>query len=77
MSVAGCLGLAALYIITGQIRHRYLSDFSWPQQFTRVHVLGLLAIFLALAEGIRAVASEPADTPRHPEIEVSRGDGRA
>ena len=39
---AGCLGAAALYIVTGQLRHDYLSDFSWPQQFTRVHVLGLL-----------------------------------
>jgi hypothetical protein len=74
---AASLGLAALYIVTGQIRHDYLSDFSWPQQFTRVHVLGLLAVFLALAEGVRAVASEPPDTPRHPEFEASRPNDRA
>ena len=50
---------------------------SGPQQFTRVHVLGLLAIFLASPRAIRAVAGEPPDTPRHPEIEASRADGRA
>jgi arabinofuranan 3-O-arabinosyltransferase len=64
---AGCLALAALYIVTWQLRHDYISDFTWPLQFTRVHVLGLLAVFLALAEGLRGVATEPPDTPRRPE----------
>ena len=78
MAGAGCLAVAALYIVTGQIRHDYLSDFSWPQQFTRVHVLGLLAVFLALAEGIRAVAGRPPDTPRHPEGSApGAGDGKS
>jgi len=63
---AACLGLAALYIVTGQFRHDYRSDFDWPLQFTRAHVLGLLAVFLALAEAVRGVASTPADTPVHP-----------
>jgi arabinofuranan 3-O-arabinosyltransferase len=50
---AACLALAALYIVSGQLRHVHESDFTWPLQFTRVHVLGLLAVFLLLAEGIR------------------------
>jgi hypothetical protein len=63
---AGCLAIAAAYIVSGQIRHDYISDFTWPLQFTRVHVLGLLAVFLLLAEAVRGVAAEPPDTPRHP-----------
>jgi hypothetical protein len=66
---AACLALAAAYIVTGQLRHDYISDFTWPIQFTRVHILGLLAIFLLLAEGVRGRAAEPPDTPRHPEAD--------
>jgi hypothetical protein len=67
-----CLGLAAMYIVTGQFRHDYRSDFDWPLQFTRAHVLGLLAVFLALAEAVRGVASRPPDTPVRPVPETER-----
>jgi arabinofuranan 3-O-arabinosyltransferase len=67
-----CLGLAAAYIVTGQFRHDYRSDFDWPLQFTRAHVLGLLAVFLALAEAVRGVASRPPDTPVRPVPETDR-----
>jgi arabinofuranan 3-O-arabinosyltransferase len=50
---AGCLALAATYIVTGQLRHGHESDFTWPLQYTRVHLLGLLAVILLLADGLR------------------------
>ena len=64
---AGCLAVAAGYIVVSQLRHDHIPDFTWPLQFTRTHTLGLLAVFLALGEGVRGLASEPPDTPRHPE----------
>jgi hypothetical protein len=67
-----CLGLAAMYIVTGQLRHDYRSDFDWPLQFTRAHVLGLLAVFLALAEAVRGVASQPPDSPLRPVPDTDR-----
>jgi hypothetical protein len=66
---AGCLALAAAYIVVSQLRHDHIPDFTWPLQFTRTHALGLLAVFLALCEGVRGLASEPPDTPRHPEAD--------
>ncbi len=74
---AASLALAALYIVTGQLRHDYLSDFSWPQQFTRVHVLGLLAVFLVLAEAIRGVAARAARHPAAPRGGKARRGARA
>jgi arabinofuranan 3-O-arabinosyltransferase len=46
---------AAAYIVVSQWRRGYASDFEWPQMFSRVHVLGLAAIFLLFAEGVRDV----------------------
>jgi arabinofuranan 3-O-arabinosyltransferase len=46
---------AAAYIVVSQWRRGYPSDFEWPQMFLRVHVLGLAAIFLLFAEGVRDV----------------------
>ena len=66
---AGSLGLAALYIVTGQLRHDHISDFTWPLQFTRVHLFGLATVFLLLAEAVRdllaaapSASSEPGGT---------------
>jgi arabinofuranan 3-O-arabinosyltransferase len=46
---------AAAYIVVSQWRRGYPSDFEWPQMFLRVHVLGLAAVFLLFAEGVRDV----------------------
>lgn len=81
LGAAGLFGAAALYIVTGQIRHDYISDFTWPLQFTRAHILGLLALFLLLADGLRSWLARPAggtgvrtaDPPRLPSPEP---DGR-
>ncbi len=51
----GCLAVAYLYIVTSQVRHRHVPDFIWPVQFERVHVLGVVAVLLLLAEAVREV----------------------
>jgi arabinofuranan 3-O-arabinosyltransferase len=61
---AGLFAAAALYIVSGQIRHRYISDFTWPLQFTRAHILGLLALFLLLADGLRSWLARSRDDER-------------
>ena len=53
LAAAASLGGAALYTVVSQWRHQHVADFLWPEQFARVNVLGLAAIFLLLAEAIR------------------------
>jgi len=50
------LGLAALYVVVSQLRYAYEADFTWPLSFTKVHVLGLVTVFLLLAEAVRDLA---------------------
>lgn len=61
VAAAVCLGLASLYIMIQQRRFRYPPVFVWPQQFERVHILGVLAILLIAAEYLRAVISPAGD----------------
>jgi arabinofuranan 3-O-arabinosyltransferase len=61
------LGLAALYTVQGQLRHPYPADFVWALQFDRVNVLGLLAIFMLLAEAGRELLIRRHTDPRLPE----------
>jgi arabinofuranan 3-O-arabinosyltransferase len=51
-AAAASLGLAGLYIVVRQFRYRVRADFTWPSEFDRVHVLGLVAV---LAVGIQFV----------------------
>lgn len=69
LGAAASLALAALYIVTGQLRHRYRADFDWPIQYGKVHILGLLALYLLLAEGLRAFLARPdrPDRDDHPD----------
>jgi arabinofuranan 3-O-arabinosyltransferase len=63
------LGLAVLYIVSGQVRFAYEADFTWPRSFLRVHLLGLASVFLLLAEGVRDLAlpgRRPAPRDRSP-----------
>ncbi|MFN8037859.1 MAG: alpha-(1-_3)-arabinofuranosyltransferase family protein [Acidimicrobiales bacterium] len=63
---AGALGLAAGYYVLQQVRNRFPADFVWPQLFTRVNVLGVLAVLLLLAEAARELLTEwhePAGDP--------------
>ena len=50
---AASLAAAALYIVQSQVRHHNPPDFQWPVQFDKVNVLGLLTLFLLLAEAVR------------------------
>jgi hypothetical protein len=53
VAAAACLAAAASFYVIQQFRHKFPPDFVWPQLFDRVHILGLLAIFLIGAEGVR------------------------
>lgn len=46
------LMMAASYIIVQQYRHRYRPAFEWPTFFSRVHVLGWIALVLVIIEVI-------------------------
>jgi hypothetical protein len=54
---AASLALAASYIVGRQALRHLASNFTWPIEFSRVHILGLAAVFLlgadALAELLR------------------------
>ena len=65
----GALGLAAAYIVTQQLRNAYPSDFTWAGEFTRVHVLGVVALVATGVAGIRDLTERrrldtPVDHPR-------------
>ena len=51
------LGIAALYVIVQQYRHRYAPDFFWLTHFDRVQAIAWLAVILlacdALVEVVR------------------------
>lgn len=51
------LGIASLYIMIQQRRFRYPPVFVWPQQFDRVHVLGVIAVLLIAAEYVRSATT--------------------
>ncbi len=53
LAAAASLAVAALYIVQAQFRHPNPADFQWPVQFDKVNVLGLLTLFLLLAEAGR------------------------
>ena len=65
----GALGLAAAYIVTQQFRNAYPSDFTWAGEFTRVHVLGVVALVATGVAGIRDLTERRRlDTPvEHPQ----------
>jgi arabinofuranan 3-O-arabinosyltransferase len=56
VGAVAALGLAAAYVVRGQVTYDYDADFTWPLGFTRVHVLGLVAVFLLLGEAVRDLA---------------------
>jgi arabinofuranan 3-O-arabinosyltransferase len=60
------LGLAAAYVVRGQVTYDYDADFTWPLGFTRVHVLGLVTVFLLLGEAVRDLAVRRRRTPSTP-----------
>ncbi len=62
------LGLASIYIMIQQRRFRYPPDFVWPQQFERVHVLGVLAVLLIFVEYVRSAVS-PTDAGEDSSVE--------
>lgn len=53
VAAAGCLFASASFYVIQQFRHRFPPDFVWPQLFDRVHLVGLMAIFLLAAEAVR------------------------
>ncbi len=52
LAAAGCYALAASFVVLQQVRHRYVSDFTWPTHFDRVGILALVAIVLLAAEAV-------------------------
>jgi len=52
------LGVASLYIMIQQRRFRFPPVFVWPQQFERVHILGVIAVLLIAAEYARSAAGK-------------------
>jgi hypothetical protein len=46
------LGLAGLFVLVEQMRHRYPPVFEWPTFFERVHVLGWLAVAFIAADAL-------------------------
>jgi hypothetical protein len=59
-SLLGLAGAASLvvtgtYYVVLQRKNRFNPNFVWPTQFNRVHILGLLAMFLLGAEALREV----------------------
>ena len=50
LGAALLVGVAALYVLVQQYRHRYPPDFVWPQHFGAVHALGVLAMCLLIAD---------------------------
>ena len=68
---AASLALAGTYYVVLQRKNRFNPNFVWPTQFNRVHILGLLAMFLLGAEALRevvlhrrrATTAGPADDP--------------
>jgi len=72
LAAAGCLLGAALYTIVSQFRHHHVADFLWPEQFSRVNLLGLAAIFLMLAEAARDLLVHRRDEPAAPTVEDGR-----
>ncbi len=71
LGAALSLGLASLYIMIQQRRFRYPPVFVWPQQFERVHILGVLAVLLIAAEYVRSAISP--ERGEHPTPDVGFG----
>ena len=57
------LAAAAAWIMVEQRRSRHPPDFSWPQQFEEVHILGMITILLVLAGYARDAAAARARGP--------------
>ena len=57
LGAPAALGVAALYVIVQQYRHRYAPDFFWLTHFDRVQAIAWLAVILlacdALVEVVR------------------------
>ncbi|MGZ4694361.1 MAG: hypothetical protein ACXWA3_12125, partial [Acidimicrobiales bacterium] len=55
--------------VVSQYRHQHGADFLWPEQFSRVNLLGLAAIFLLLAEAARDLLVHHRDQAPPPTVE--------
>ncbi len=61
---AGGLAVATLYTLQAQFRHPNPADFQWAVQFDKVNPLGLLALFMLLAEAGRELLIRRRTDPR-------------
>lgn len=59
LTAATALGLAGAYIFVWQRRYRYNPNFVWPTLFSRVNILGVVAILLLGAEAVRDILGRP------------------
>jgi arabinofuranan 3-O-arabinosyltransferase len=64
LAAAASFGLAASYYLIQQRRHRFAPNFVWPALFERVHILGVVAVLLFAAEGLRDLVGRPDPDPR-------------
>ena len=71
MLAAISLGCAALFVLVQQYRFRYPPDFSWPNRFETVHILGMAAI-LALAVDYAVTVARARARPRRAAPGASR-----
>ena len=55
MAAALSLGCSALFVLIQQYRFRYPPDFSWPNRFETVHIVGMAAIVALAADYAVAV----------------------
>lgn len=54
-------GLSGLSVVIEQLRYRYGPNFSWPQYFEEVHLVGLLVIFLLAGQAVRETLARRAE----------------
>ncbi len=54
MAAVVCVGITGVFVAGQQFRHRYRPGFGWPQSFTSVHQLALLAVLLLVADATAA-----------------------
>jgi arabinofuranan 3-O-arabinosyltransferase len=55
VAASASLGAAALFVVAKQVDQRLPADFAWPQQFERVHVLGVLAVAFVIGEVVLSI----------------------
>ena len=69
LSGAIIFGLTSLAIMVAQRRFRYPPDFGWPQQFSDLHVYGVVCLLLLAGDYVVAAVA-PDRTRVDPEIEA-------